>query len=103
MRPGGGPDQNEIGTVHMVGVHPDHRGRRLGWAVTLAVLHWFAARGFERARLLTDDWRHPAIRVYLGLGFLPVLIDAEHRNRWHDVFTAIGRPFPEESLPSAIA
>lgn len=77
--------QPDAGYVHMVGVAPAQRGRGLGLLVTLATLHWFERRGFRQALLRTDDWRLPAIGVYLRLGFEPVLFDDSHAARWAEV------------------
>jgi mycothiol synthase len=70
------------GIVHMVCVLPEHRGHRLGYYLTLAVLHWLKDHGFEDVSLLTDDWRLSAIKAYLQLGFEPVIDDEEMRERW---------------------
>lgn len=66
------------GYVHWVGVDPEHRGRRLGYIVSLAALHEFARMGLHDAVLETDDHRLAAIKVYHDLGFAP-----EHRNDLH--------------------
>lgn len=78
------PDESEgaEGYVHMVGVSPEARGHGLGWLVTLATLRWFQERGFARVFLTTDDWRLPAISIYLKLGFQPVIPNEEHAERW---------------------
>ena len=81
----------------MVAVRPAHRGRRLGYWVCLAALRRMAAEGLHRAVLRTDDFRIPAIRTYLRLGFEPVVVHENQRARWRAVFAAIasfssGRP-----------
>ncbi|MFO7946233.1 MAG: GNAT family N-acetyltransferase [Armatimonadota bacterium] len=80
------------GYVHMVGVKPGHQGKRLGYQVSLAVLHRLRGEGFEEAVLTTDDFRLPAIKTYLNLGFEPVLVHENQRERWRDVFEALGMP-----------
>src|SRR5262249_36195660 len=55
------------GIVHYVAADSEHKGRRLGSLVSLAVLHEFARLGCKDARLLTDDPRLPAIKTYLDL------------------------------------
>ncbi len=77
------------GELHMVCVLPEHRGKRLGHLLTLAVLHWFADHGFEEVRLSTDDHRIPAIKSYLRLGFEPIIPDDVFQARWDAVFEAI--------------
>ncbi|MFP3902936.1 MAG: GNAT family N-acetyltransferase [Armatimonadota bacterium] len=80
------------GYVHMVGVKPGHRGKRLGYQVSLAVLHRLRDEGFEEAVLTTDDFRLPAIKTYLNLGFEPVLVHENQRKRWREVFEVLGMP-----------
>ena len=88
------PDDREIGWLHMVCVVPDHRGRQLGHVVNLAVLCYFRDRGFKEVRLSTDDWRLPAIKSYLRLGFEPHYLDDSHRERWRKVFDRLGTSAP---------
>lgn len=79
------------GYLHMVAVWPGERGKGLGRAVCLAALHKMADEGARRCLLRTDDFRLPAIATYLDLGFVPVLADEGHRERWRLVFAAMGR------------
>jgi len=88
-RPSWGRD---TGYLHMVGVRPSHSGRRLGLIVSAAALALMAGEGRRRAVLQTDDFRIPAVKTYLRLGFEPLLVDENQRRRWKDVFRAIGRP-----------
>jgi len=80
----------DTGYLHMVAVDPMHQGRGLGRALTLAVLHRFRQRGFRRAVLQTDDFRLPAIRLYLSLGFRPRLSHESHQARWRAVYRELG-------------
>ena len=77
-------DENDgsLGVVHMVGAAPEYRGRGLGSAVLIAVLHHMKHSGKTAAILTTDDHRLPAIKMYLRLGFEPVVTDAEQADRW---------------------
>ena len=77
------PDQWKEGYVHMVCVLPEHRGKQIGYLLTLAVLHYFRGRGFTHAVLQTDDFRVPAIKSYLRLGFEPLITDESHPDRWN--------------------
>lgn len=77
------------GTVHMVCVHPDHRGVGLGYWVSLAVLHRFRERDFSSVQLLTDDVRLPAIHIYLKLGFKPLMSHASYPARWEAVMQTL--------------
>ncbi|MBD3181723.1 GNAT family N-acetyltransferase [Candidatus Poribacteria bacterium] len=84
------PDEKESGSLHMVGVIPEHRGKRLGYVLSLCVLHFFRYNGFKFVRLSTDDFRLPAIKTYLNLGFKPVYLDNGHRQRWKNIFEKLG-------------
>jgi len=78
--------EKKVGAVHMVGVVPEHQGRRLGYALCLSVLRFLQENGFQSARLTTDDFRLPAIKTYLNLGFQPDYIEEDHKSRWITVF-----------------
>jgi mycothiol synthase len=91
------PEEQVLGNVHMVCALAEHRGRGLGRLVTLAVLRHLRQRGFASADLSTDDFRLPAIKSYLGLGFVPVyLTDADrtddHEARWSAIFAHLHAP-----------
>ena len=78
--------EKKVGNVHMVGVVPEHRGTRLGYALCLSVLRFLKENKFQCARLTTDDFRLPAIKTYLNLGFEPDHIEEGHKARWSAVF-----------------
>ena len=73
------------GYLHWVAVDPDHQGQRLGFFVSLAVLHTFGTLGCTDAVLETQDHRLAAIQTYLKLGFLPEYRDETHRERWETI------------------
>lgn len=79
------------GVVHYVGALEAHRGRRLGYQVSLATLHRMRDEGLARAWLQTDDPRLAAINIYLTLGFVPWLVHENQRGRWRTIFTQLGR------------
>ncbi len=78
------------GYVHWVGAHSAHRGKGLGFAVTLAVLHYFREEGCRDAVLETDPPRLPAIHVYLGLGFRPIPVTPDQERIWSSILAALG-------------
>src|SRR5207248_2400237 len=47
------------GVVHWVAADPKHAGKRLGYTVSLAVLHELVRLGCKEAALKTDDFRLP--------------------------------------------
>jgi len=82
----------QTGQLHMVGTKPEHRGKHLGYWVSVAVLHQFRKEGRQDPMLSTDDFRLPAIKTYLRLDFEPVLVDKNQPRRWRNVFAALGQP-----------
>jgi len=78
----------DTGYVHWVATRPDHTGKKLGYWVSLAVLHRFVFEGRKRAMLRTDDHRVPAIKTYLQLGFIPYLVEDDQRQRWRTIIEA---------------
>lgn len=93
-------DETEVGYVHMVGVASAHTGHKLGKWVSLAVLIYFRDHGFRCAMLDTDDFRIPAIKTYLNLGFVPVYIEDEQPKRWQAIFEKLKLSFMEDRIAS---
>jgi len=86
------PGDCHHGYVHFLGVLPEHQGKGLGRAIMLIVLRSFARRGVRDAILQTDDFRLPALKIYLELGFIPRYMDGDRRDRWTAVFEQLGVP-----------
>ncbi len=79
------------GVLDYVATHPDHQGRGLGRATCTAVSRYLVAQGCELVSLLTDDWRLPAIHLYLSLGFEPVMNREDMPGRWNAVINELER------------
>ena len=77
------------GWFRMIGAHADARGLGAGRLVCLAALHALRERGYNSAVLSTDDFRIPALSLYLSLGFEPVYSHESHRERWERVFAVL--------------
>lgn len=75
----------DCGYLHMVGVKGGHGGRGLGAQVSLAALHRMVLEGRKEAVLHTDDFRLPAIRTYLKLGFVPSMEHESFAARWETI------------------
>ena len=90
----------DCAVVHMVGVLPEHSGHHLGLHASLAAMRQAKREGFARMVLLTDDFRIPAIKIYLRLGFLPAITHESFIGRWKDIFTKINREDLIDTLPS---
>ena len=67
-------DENRVGELEPVGVHPDHQRRGLGRAVCLAALRALADQGADTAVVFArGDAGYPApLALYRSLGFEPV-------------------------------
>jgi len=76
----------ESGYLHWVATAPEARGAGLGSLVTRACLAGFARRGLQRVVLETEDFRGPAVRTYLRLGFVPEYRNDDERLRWSALF-----------------
>lgn len=76
----------DAGYLHWVAVAPAHRGKRLGYDITLAALYASRELGCQEAVLETDDHRHAAIKIYQELGFIPEYRHESHAERWVAVF-----------------
>ncbi len=85
-------DEKDVGNVHMVGVVAEHTGRKLGKWVSLAVLRYLRDNGFKCAKLDTDDFRIPAVKTYLNLGFIPVYVEDGQPERWQNLFEKLKLP-----------
>ena len=72
-----------FGLLGWVMCHPDFRGQRLGYAVCAAVMRMLHAYGYRTFILATDDFRVPAVKTYLNLGWQPWLTEPEMEELWH--------------------
>jgi mycothiol synthase len=88
------------GELGWVASDPAHRGRGLGRAVSAAVTVRFLSAGYRNIHLYTDDFRHPALKTYLQLGYVPFLYLPEMRGRWQKICAILGWPFTPESWRS---
>lgn len=78
--------------LHWVASHPEHGGRQLGTQVSLAALHHGVNEGRRRAILFTDDFRLPALKTYLRMGFEPVMTHRSHPGRWRRLLEGLSWP-----------
>jgi mycothiol synthase len=90
------PDGYEVGWI---AAHPDHSGRGLGRVVTAAATTRLVERGVSCIYLQTDDFRLPAIRTYLRLGFVPHLWSDGMAERWQAVCERLNWAFQPDTWP----
>jgi predicted dehydrogenase/RimJ/RimL family protein N-acetyltransferase len=83
------PEHPHGGELGWVAADPDHKGRGLGLAVCAAATARLLSAGYTDIRLLTDDFRLPAIKVYLRLGYEPLLYRDGMAERWQKVYEAL--------------
>lgn len=89
------------GALDYVVASTRHAGKKLGYGVCAAVIRYLVGRGYPRIVLGTDDWRLPAIKTYLKLGFEADLVcDTDMPERWGKVFAELERPASERGLTS---
>ncbi len=88
------------GVVHWVGVREGHRGMGLGRYVVARNLRYFAEHDYADAILETQDYRAPAISLYLSLGLEPIITGGppDERARWEATFAQMGRPELADSI-----
>lgn len=86
----GRPYAGELGWV---AGDPEHTGKGLGLAACAVVTALFTRRGYRHIYLRTDDWRLPAIRTYLKLGYEPELAAPDMEGRWRAVCGRLNWPF----------
>jgi mycothiol synthase len=86
-------NQEACWEIGWIAVHPQHAGRRLGYIVTAVAV----AKAIEWEKrpiyLLTDDFRLPALKTYLKLGFTPDMGHASYAKRWRRIFAELGRAY----------
>jgi mycothiol synthase len=100
---GGQDDFPLVGTICDVVVNPLHRGKGLGRMVTALALDGLIEAGYRHIFLRVDGWRLPAIRCYLQLGFVPLLIQDDLLPRWRRICDQIGWPLKEADWPRSLA
>jgi predicted dehydrogenase/GNAT superfamily N-acetyltransferase len=72
----------EGGEVGWVAADPSYAGHGLGRAVVAAATQRLLQAGYKRIYLKTDDFRLPALKTYLGLGFEPFFYQQGMQERW---------------------
>ncbi|MBE6608715.1 MAG: GNAT family N-acetyltransferase [Ruminococcaceae bacterium] len=81
----------KVGLIHMVACREDARGKGYGTLLTKIAEYTLKKEGMESAYLTTDDWRIPAIKSYLRIGFYPDLSNDDFINRWDLIYKQIRR------------
>lgn len=85
--------------LHYIAVHPDWRGKGLGTPLISAILAHHAAHGRRGCFLTTDDFRVPAVKLYLNMGYMPVYWSDDADERWTKLAEALGIAKPAALTP----
>ncbi|HVL68420.1 MAG TPA: GNAT family N-acetyltransferase [Vicinamibacterales bacterium] len=88
------------GNLGWLAADPAFTGRGLGRIATIAVVQRLVSAGYTRIYLTTDDHRLAAIRIYLQLGWVPLLFAPDMHGRWQSACAALQFPFTPESWPT---
>jgi mycothiol synthase len=93
------PFGGELGYVF---VDPNHRGKRLGEAVSALVVERLLKAGYRHIFVGVQGWRIPAIKSYLRLGFVPLLHDERLLPRWSRICEQIGWRSDTQTWPRSL-
>jgi mycothiol synthase len=85
------------GEMGWVAADPTHAGKGLGLAVCAAATARLVRGGYHEIYLLTDDWRLPAIKTYLKLGWAPWLFRDGMAERWQAVCSKLNWAYTPEA------
>jgi mycothiol synthase len=76
---------------------PDFSGNALGMGASAAVTSRLISAGYRKIQLFTEDYRLPALKTYLRLGYVPSLYTGDMLDRWNGICDVLEWPFtPEE-------
>jgi GNAT superfamily N-acetyltransferase len=84
------PDAGQLGWLV---TDPSHTRKGLGTIVSASVTNRLVAEGYPRPFLGTEDFRTPAIAIYLKLGWRPYIYRDDMESRWRSIFACLGREF----------
>ena len=79
-----------------------HAGHGLGMAVCAAVVRRHLSAGYERIYLNTDDFRLPALKTYLKLGFVPFIFGEGMPGRWEAICQKLDWPYTPDAWPGTL-
>ena len=79
---------------------PAHSGKGVGLAASAAVTAKFVEERCSNIHLNTDDYRLAALKIYLKLGYVPLLCGPEMLDRWRKICHELLWPFAPDTWPS---
>lgn len=93
------PNGTELGWF---AADPAHAGRGLGRAIVAATVVRALELGARDIFLQTDDFRIPAVKTYLSVGFLPDLWAADMPGRWQKLCAQLDWPYTPTAWPPSV-
>ncbi|MCL2517191.1 MAG: GNAT family N-acetyltransferase [Oscillospiraceae bacterium] len=82
-------DGGANGRLHMVAVKAEYKGKGLGRLVCTAACEYLYSAGVSEISLATDDFRVPAVSLYLSMGFIPHLYEDDMPQRWENLYNLL--------------
>lgn len=73
------PDDERLGEIYVIGVHPEAAGQGLGRALMNVGLARLRGRGCKAASLYVEADNGTAVRLYRSLGFTDFTVDVQYR------------------------
>jgi len=76
--------------LHLVSVKQSERGKGLGKPICAAVIQKHLDEGRPGCYLVTQDFRKAAVKMYLEMGFLPVMDHPSYKERYAALAKELG-------------
>ncbi len=73
------------GDIGYVITTSEHRGKGIGYAVSIAATRRLIQSGYKNIRVVTNDHRLSALKIYLKIGFVPFLYTKDSEDRWKSI------------------
>ena len=77
------PNAGDIGWLCS---HPSYSGKGLGYIAAAAATNRLIEIGYSNIYVNTDDYRLPAIKIFLKLGYQPLMYNSNIEDRWRLIF-----------------
>jgi len=84
------------GRIHWLVVHPDHRGKGLGFFLTALTVNRLIDIGYKTIFVGTNDEMLAAIKTYLKAGFVPNLFRQGMYRRWEKIYRMLNLEYTPE-------
>lgn len=88
-----GNDVPFCGEIGWLCCRPECRGKGFGAALTVAATNRFLDAGYSDICLRTEYFRLPAIKVYLEVGYVPIIDSKNSLAMWREACEALAIPF----------